>query len=254
MNLRQMQRLVDAWKWDSFTIDNVMPFILFEYQQIYKQHKIFSDRKLTVLWIHKYGQSDGCNYLQTLPKELIRVILDFMDEQPLFYQLALMIMNKPGIRLSRFPSPKELWKSPYCGQLMLERQTRFVNYAISQIDSMPFKIIRQNYYWIRRAILKRDDLSVKYYKMKVIKYIMKYETDIDIFRLLHRQSSVPRDLPFIEAFKTKNRTALQFYLYENPMFEVPSIFLFKEKIKPPKYDMTYEQAIALIDEAKPRNK
>ncbi len=77
---------------------------------------------------------------------------------------------------------------------------------------------------------------------------MKYETDITIFRNLHRHFDMPKDWPFTEAFKTKNRTALQFYIFEQNTFEMPSRADFDAKVKPPKYKMTYEQALAFIQE------
>ena len=73
----------------------------------------------------------------------------------------------------------------------------------------------------------------------------KYETDVSVFRHFHRHYRTYIKLDFVEVFKTKNVAALQYYTKERNMFEMPPREVFEAKIKPPKYTITYEEAIAL---------
>jgi hypothetical protein len=248
MNMKQMQRLINSCNLDTNFAVNLIRFVLFDFQPIYKKYRIFSERKLTVLWIYKYGQSDSCNYLQTLPKELLRVILDYVNEPPIFYELAALVLKLPEVQLWLFPMINDIKNSPYICKLILEGDRRDLKNRLmaAYVTSMPQSILRRDYCYIRYRIHEQSIYLRSF--TSITKFLLKHETDPVLLNKFHK-AYFKRPLDFTEAFKTKNIYALRFFV-ENNAFVMPSRTTFESKMKPPKYNMTYEAALALIDDIK----
>jgi hypothetical protein len=250
MTLQRMQVLINACRLEPGAAEKLILFVLNDFQQVYKTCRIFSERKLTILWIYKYGQSDSCNYLQTLPKELIRLILDFMNEPPLYYELATMIMKFPPAEMSfgRFPTVDSITKFPYCTKLIMEgdQETPKSRLMYFMLHYMPHHILRRDYQWIRNRI---SEMQYEQHRMHRFRdFLLKHETDLARYQKWQIIND-PNAWDFTQSFKTNNIAALRFFI-ENNTFRMPSRETFESKMKPPKYNMTYEAALALIDELK----
>lgn len=121
MYIEQIELLFNAWQIEKHRVDlsNLMLFVLDEYAL---RTKISFESKMLVLLAWKCG--DVANGFGSLPKELIRHIIDLgEDEPPLFYRLACMIVQKS--------------------------QTRPIEKNNSVFPLIPRKIFERSHYYIR---------------------------------------------------------------------------------------------------------
>lgn len=171
---------------------------------------------------------DTTNYLQRLPRELLNHVIDLTEEPMLFHDLTAMILRvgRHGVlNTDGLAANDHIRDSPHCIELILTESSSSVlrrRAMKNLLYYMPHSVIRREYKWIREHILS---------------------TICHVLRPGRKLRS-PRD-SFVDLFKTKNISALGFYL-QRDLFQTPSRQAFEAEMKRPKYTMDYEEALALI--------
>lgn len=88
--------------WSSHKIfTEVFKFVLNDFSEIYKKAKYISEAKLLILLAHRFGTD--ANYFSMLPKDLVRIIFEMMDEKPLWFRIAKYLHdeNPNGLQTKR---------------------------------------------------------------------------------------------------------------------------------------------------------
>lgn len=170
INVSLFQKIVDTFnpRYTDCT-DRLLNFILDSFPQIYRKLKIFSERKLLILLAHKYG--DESSYFNTLPKELIRIIIDYLDEPPVAHQFVEILLQ-------------------YERYSVINRHVYFVNLCTNYLDR-----IRLHYTWIRRIYFKLEEVpaeSLPYLKHTQVmhNFVLQNEKDPAYFANYHKLDHV----------------------------------------------------------------
>jgi hypothetical protein len=234
----QMDHLLKCW--DGSASRAVWAFIFDTYPKICIQRRLITEEKMMTLlaWRKADGDSVG---LRSLPKELIRTIIEFLYEQPLVYKFAMALANNSSSNSIDYRGITADWfeRNKWSVKFFYENRTKWTpqavmiaNRALGKLKSRFFREHITEFPWW-------------YFKRRLWNVVFKYGTPT--VEHLSRAKSIASELS-IESLKAQNRPALQFMI-EKEIFVMPSVQQFTASIKP-KHNITYEGALELIKEIK----
>jgi hypothetical protein len=266
----QMTLLSERWT-ETYTNDRVFQFIFSDYPQLLKQNHVISETKLLIFSAWKYEKSSPFNLL---PKELVQLIIQQVNEDSLACQFAKVIAQT-GVLIAFNLTPEFFEKYSFGLEFFYEYASQFTSRALrtstrSLCDSK-YKVFKRDIKLVEQIINRASIGSEHIFASKMMRYLLKYETDETYFKGDAHLGGWARMNIFggvwfdagpefvLETVRTKNKAALRFLIQQFSRAGVvqlhhltPSEELFNEKIKP-KHQITYQQAIAFITETYQEN-
>lgn len=262
-NAEELALLANAW--DKIDYQSPWIFVFTKLGDLCQRRKVITETKTMTLlaWKHAGGESEG---FKKLPKELVRLIVEFIGEQP-FIRTFAKILGK-ACQIFNYGNDCRKIKANWLKKNIWAVEFFAKDFAFP-IHTM-FRIVEEvtcwDYSMFRKLKTPMTELVLRtgVCENKFLFFLFKYETDyatleklwIRVAKNIMRISGrIPPQRLVLETFKTKNRTSLQF-LIVNDAFAVPSIEEFNNApygIKP-KHNISYQGALDLIADVKSKIK
>lgn len=228
----EMELLVSCW--DGTNSASVW-YSLFG-NEICKKRKLIGEAKMMTFlaWRKAEGISAG---FRTLPKELIKIIIGYIDEEPVIYQLAMILVKHSTPSSIYYPMMKE-WLERY------DWSIRFYAAAASKMSEAASRKLQQTLLTMKSSFFKKHmtEFPPHYYCWRLLKVVIKYGNPAsqDAIRIDARAKELS-----LFALKYKNRQSLHF-LISRGVFKMPTRVEFEASLKPEKHKVTYDEATALV--------
>jgi hypothetical protein len=244
-----------AQAWDKIESRKPWNFIFTEFFNLCKKKRIISETKMAVLlaWKHATGELIG---FRDLPKELVQLIVEFIDEPPFIRTFATILgSHSKQIGYTSYRKFQTSW---------LETNLWSIDYFANEFPfpiSTMFKIVRTVTLWdfsmfrkLKKPIIYLLLRCGGVCSYKFVLFLFKYETEVStldnvwtyIGKHVHWAPQTTQSKLTMEALKTQNRITLKFLMVHGA-FELPSKEEFNARIKP-KHNITYEEASTLAKE------
>jgi hypothetical protein len=224
--------------WDGTKTDEVWYSVLEEYPKICKQRKLIGQEKMMTLLAWRKAEGD-CAGFRNLPKELIKIIVDYIGEPPLVYQLAII--------MAKYSTPSSIYSSAITAT-WFERNHWAVFFYLNNVSKFTYSTTRKCQHMLDRvksSFFKKHmtKFPTDYFNKRLWMVIFKYGTPTEEHAL--RSKTLAKELS-LGALKCKNRRSLAF-LIKQSAFVMPTREIFEASVKP-KHNITYDEAVVLVKE------
>jgi hypothetical protein len=233
----------------------ILSYLLGEFHQISKG--MVSETNILLMLAWKYGR--GTNFLSNMPKEIFKLILEFVNEPPLFIQYAQMTVDRftPEDVYLYFYGAVE--HSGLVAKFLLANSSKLKSHLAFMYGYKTTRAIERDLKYIREAFMS-DEISHGQYNFichakKVLKYLCKYETTKQVLAGLFRMKqaySYSRNFPYLEyASIGKNATLLrQFYKTPENIVQTLDRALFNSISLKRKTKISFEEAQTFVEQVR----
>lgn len=183
--------------------------------------------------------------LRNLPKELIRAIIDFLNEEPLACKLANILGHYASYYTIGAPylTPEWFQQNKWGLKFYFKHLQKFTHFSRAK-STHALNALKSSFF--------KQHMPVKFPPQCFIRklWLVLFKYGAPAVDHLTRGKFMAGELS-IAALKTQNRRTLKLMLEKN-MFVMPTIENFAASVKP-KHRITYEEARDLIDEISKTN-